>query len=288
MRIKSRVFLVGILATVLTVLVACGTQQPEVASRVSSPEAMATTPPASTATPTVVPTEPPEEWDYVVIGDYGTGGWEDDYAAQIEADLDVKLTIRDWLMPGLGSASLAKRLANNDNLRDQISDAEVVTIVIPVPFMQTAEGYGELYTSYLEGTCGGPDNQDCLREALRLYQGDVEDIVAELLALRSTSDTIIRVGDCWLSTNHTEAWRAQGVDEVLKSYWEAANEQAAQVAADSGIPVARLFLAMNGPDGEDVPDAYVHSGESGRFANDTGKAVIAGAFRELGYEPFAP
>jgi hypothetical protein len=95
----------------------------------------------------MVPTEPPEEWDYVVIGNYESGGWEDDYAAQIEADLDVKITIHDWLMPGLGSASLAKRLANNDDLRDQISDAEVVTIVIPVPFMQTADGYRELYTS---------------------------------------------------------------------------------------------------------------------------------------------
>jgi hypothetical protein len=257
-------------AVVLPSLVTCGTQQFEVAS-------------------TVVPAEPAEEWDYVAIGHDQMDGYADKLAAQIVADLGVKIVIHDYSRPGLSTAALAVRIGDNAKLRGLIIDAEVVTIVMPVPFMTGAEeADAELYASYLDGSCGGPDNQNCLREALRLYKANVEDILYELLALRSTSDAIIRAGDCWLSSDHTEDWRAQGAYEVLKPYWMSANEYAAQAAADYDIPFARLFLTMNGPDGEDVPEAYVQPGESGRFANDAGNAVIAEAFRELGYEPLAP
>ena len=52
--------------------------------------------------------------------------------------------------------------------------------------------FGWAVESYRSGKCGGPDNEDCLREALRLYKAETDAIIAEILSTRSTDDTIIR------------------------------------------------------------------------------------------------
>ena len=37
-----------------------------------------------------------EEWDYVVLGDSSAWGFPEYYAAHIEEDLGVKVTVHDW------------------------------------------------------------------------------------------------------------------------------------------------------------------------------------------------
>ena len=288
MSIKSQFSQAVGLGVALLFLVACGTPQSAPTSTPIPQAPTATSAPAPTTTLTVAAAEPVEEWDYVAMGYDPMYGYAENFAAQIETDLGVKVTVHDLHVRGLTSSSLVTRLRQNQMLRELISGAKVVTFEIPVPFVIPVTGSEELYTSFLDGTCGGPDNQDCLREALMLYEEDVDAIFAELLALRSPSDAIIRAGDCWLTSRLSKAWQEQGIYEVLKSYWEAANEYTAQAAADHNIPAARVYLAMNGPNGEEVPSEYVQSGSDGLFTNETGDAIIADAFRELGYEPLAP
>ncbi len=272
----------------LLFLAACGPPQSVPTTTPVAQAPTATSAPAPTTTPSVAAAETAEEWDYVAIGDYRMYGYAQNLAAQIESDLDVKITVHEWHVRGLTSRSLVTRLRNNQLLRELLSGARVVTLEIPVPFLIPRTSREELYTALTGGTFGGPDNQDCLREALALYKEDVDAIFAELTALRSPSEAIIRAGDCWLPSGLATAWHQQDIYEILKPYWEAANEYVTQTAAEHNIPTAGVYLAMNGPKGEEVPAEYVHSGSGGIFANETGDAVIVEAYRKLGYEPLAP
>ncbi len=283
---------VGLFATLLF-LGACGAPQPAPTS-VPAAHAPSSTP-ASTQAPSATPPAASaaaagaaEEWDYLAIGPYRMVGYAEDFAAQIEDDLDVKITVHDWHVRGLTCSSLVTRLRHNQLLRELISGAKVVTFEIPVPFLFPLTGREALYTSLREGTCGGEDNQDCLREALARYEEDVDAVLAELLALRSTSDAIVRAGDCCLPAGVSRVWKEQDMYEILRPYWDAANEYAAHSAADHGIPAARVSPLMTELEGEGIPSEYEYPDSEWEAASETGAAIMASAYGELGYEPLAP
>lgn len=162
------------------------------------------------------------EWDYVVLGDSKAWGFYSLYAAHIEADLGVEVTVHNWIVGGWHSTEMLSALRNNQKLRNDISDAEVITLYMPHRHLK------EPLESYLAGTCGGADNQDCLREAVSLFKADVYDTIAEILSLRSTSDTIIRTMDIYnplVGGNHPlGGWKERGIFEDLKPYWMAFND----------------------------------------------------------------
>ena len=63
---------------------------------------------------------------------------------------------------------MVSALRNNQELQSDLREAEVVT------FLVTPRHLIEPRRAYRDGTCGGTDNQDCLREALRLYKADTD------------------------------------------------------------------------------------------------------------------
>ena len=245
-------------------------------------------PPTPAPTPTNTPLLPtatvalPEggaEWDYVALGDSIAWGWPKLYAAHIEADLGVEVTVHNWYRDAQSSAGLLSALRDNQELRSDIREAEVVT------FLVSPQRFQRPMAVYEAGTCGGTDNQDCLREALSLLKADVDAILAEILSLTSTSDTIIRA-----MTYHNpmvNEWKRKGVFEDLNSYWKAHNEYLVQAASEHNIPVVRVDLAFNGPNGDEDPldKDYV---SDGWHPNAVGDAIIADLHRELGYEPLGP
>jgi len=227
--------------------------------------------------------EPGAEWDYVALGDSTVPGrsYVVYYAAHIEADLGVKVTLDNWGRAGLTSANLLGILRNNHELRNAISEAEVVTFVIGandvVPaFERYARG----------GDCGGADNQDCIRGALTSFRANYDAIIAEILTLRSTDDTIIRTMDYFLPV--VNEYKKLGVYEDVKTHWEAFNEHIAQAASEHNIPVARVYLALNGPNGDEDPADKGYIASDGRHLSEAGHALVAEVHRELGYEPLGP
>lgn len=193
--------------------------------------------------------------------------------------MGVKVTVHDWTVGDQHSVALLRALRNNQELRSDIREAEVVTFYIPPEHLRTA-----LY-SYMDGSCGGEDNQDCFREGLTLYKADVDAIIAEILWLTSTSDTLIRAMTYYnsLVNYHKEL----GIFEDLNPYFQALNEYVVQVASEHNIPVAQVYLAFNGPNGDEDPADKGYMSDLWH-TNSVGAALIADLHRELGYEPLGP
>lgn len=228
-------------------------------------------------TPAATPTEATPTWDYVALGHgipggVGVGGrsYVVYYAEHMEADLGVKVTLHRWTRGGQTSGGLLHALRNDEELRSDISEAEVVTF-----FTWPGPGY-----------CAGVDREDCFEEPLPTFRANLDAIIAEILSLRSTSDTIIRTVD-WFYPYVNEN-KERGVFEDCKRCLEALNEQVVQAASEHNIPVARTYSVFNGPDGdEDARDkGYVQA--DGIHPSEAGHRLIADLHRELGYEPLGP
>ena len=243
---------------------------------------------APPGTPAVTPTEATPTWDYVALGDsvpagYGVGGrsYVVYYAEHMEADLGVKVTVHNWGGGGLSSDGLLVMLRNNQELRNAISEAEVVTFEIGANDMKVP------LQVYRFGSCGGADNLDCCRERLTSFRANFDAIIAEILSLRSTTDTIIRTmeyGYPWVNRD-----KELGIYEDLKPcFVEAFSEHIVQAASEHNIPVARVYLAFNGPNGDEDPGDKGYMQSDGEHPSEAGHALIADLHRELGYEPLGP
>jgi hypothetical protein len=112
---------------------------------------------------------------------------------------------------------------------------------------------------------------------------DLGAIVAEILSLRGSNDTIIHLIEDY---HFKVAFQKElGFFEDKKACIEGVHAIVHQVASEYGILVVPVYLAFNGPDGQDDPEAYL---EDGVHTNAEGDAIIADLLRELGYGDAAP
>lgn len=127
---------------------------------------------------------------------------------------------------------------------------------------------------------GGANNQDCLREVVEAVERNWNAIIAELLSLRSTNDTIIRTAGLGFAPSLDPEGGADGGSgrdpndlQVFKPYLDEVNRHIATTASDNGIPYAEVRLERG------------YLGQDGVHPNDEGYEVIAGRLRDLGYSP---
>jgi lysophospholipase L1-like esterase len=139
----------------------------------------------------------PASWDYVALGDSLAAGWGafigyvPRYHTHLETDTGTDVTRTNLGQNGWTSSQLLSALRNDPKFRQATSGAEVVTWYIGGNDLRAAR------SSYKNKTCGGADNQDCLRAAVARLEGNWDAITAEVLSLRSTSNTIVRTMDIY-------------------------------------------------------------------------------------------
>ena len=208
----------------------------------------------------------PVSWDYVALGDslaVGVGahrGYVARYASYIAADTGAQIDLINLGQSGETSSELLHTLRNDPAMRKMLSAAEVITFNIGI------NDLGHAGEAYENGTCGGRDGQECLRRAVEVFEENWDAVIAELLGLRSTNDTIIRTARQGYTPH---------VGEIFKPYVSEVNHHIATTAASHDIPYAQPYLDQR------------HMSPDGVHPNDDGYEIIAEQLRDLGYGPLS-
>jgi lysophospholipase L1-like esterase len=245
-----------VLATLLTSLVAC--------SPVSEKETQRTGDDPRAGTAHREKTAAPVAWDYVALGDslaVGVGanrGYVDRYTQHLRSDTGARVEVANLGVSGQTSSQLLATLRNDPSMRRAIGGAEVVTFNIGI------NDLGHASRSYENRSCGGAEDERCLREAVEVVAGNWDAIVGEILSLRSTEEAVIRTAGLGYTPR---------VDGVFEPYLAEVNRRIAASAADNGIPYAEVRLGGDGMSSDGV------------HPNDEGYKLIADKLRNLGYEP---
>ena len=206
-------------------------------------------------------------WDYVILGSsIGTWGWTEYYGDYIKNDLGVTIVRHDYFMPTQMASMLLENLQNEEKLRDDIVNAEVITIGIGFADMDTILYY--------------PPHR--INEELKTFKETYDAILSEILHLNNSTDTIIRVMDFYCP--YVKYHKELGIYEDTKRYWMEFNKCIVEVAEKHSIPVARVFKAMNGIHSDDDPQEKGYVVPGGKNLTDEGYKVVAKLFRELGYD----
>jgi lysophospholipase L1-like esterase len=234
----------------------------------------------------------PASWDYVALGDsLATGfgafkGYVPRYEAYTETNTGVAVTRTNLGQNKWTSSQLLLALRSDPTFLRATREAEIVTWNIGGNDFRAAR------TSYKNGTCGGVDNQDCLRASVATLKTNWTAITAEVLELRSTSNTIVRTMDIYNPYVRTDivsdTWqndRGMNDFQVFKKYLDRVNRHIAATSYTARVPYAPVYLAFNGTFGDEDPRSKGYLSFDGLHPNDTVHRIIAGELRMLGYAP---
>jgi len=234
----------------------------------------------------------PASWDYVALGDsLATGfgafkGYVPLYEAHVETDTGVAVTRTNLGQNGWTSSQLLSALRNDPTFRRATREAEIVTWNIGGNDLRAARN------SYKKATCGGADNQDCLRAGVAKLKTNWDAITAEVLELRATSNTIVRTMDIYNPYVRTDkisdtSQNDGGMNDfqVFKRYVDQVNYHIATTSYTSGIPYAEVYLTFNGTTGDEDPKSMGYLSFYGVHPNNSGHRIIADELRKLGYIP---
>jgi lysophospholipase L1-like esterase len=238
----------------------------------------------------------PTSWDYVALGDslatgYGAfiKGYVPRYDAYVETDTGVAVTRTNLGQNKWTSSQLLSALRSDPTFRRATREAEVVTWNIGGNDLRAAR------TSYKNGTCGGADNQDCLRASVATLKTNWTAITAEVLELRSTSNTVVRTMDIYNPYVRTDivsdTWQSDGGMndfQVFNRYIVKVNRHIAATSYTEGVPYAEVYLAFNGPTGDEDPKSKGYLSFDGVHPNNTGHRIIADELRKVGYLEIDP
>lgn len=217
---------------------------------------------------------------YVALGDSLSvdGGFVSIFRGYASSDLSEPVFVVNFSVSGSRSEHLLEALSGNPAYRSEVAAADIITLQIGGNDLRAAR------SQYHSGTCGGADNQDCLRATSMKLRSNWDSIIDELLALTSTSTSAIRTMD--LYNPFVVQDTASGSFDVFKPYFDSLNAYIHSSAASHGIPVAQVYRAFNGVTGTEDPVTKGYITVDGLHPSPAGHKAIADQLRALGYAPF--
>jgi lysophospholipase L1-like esterase len=222
-------------------------------------------------------------WQYTALGDsladgvLAQQGYVPRYATDINLDTGANVNTTNLGVPGWHSGDLLNAIQTDQDFRNNIISSQVLTWDIG------GDDLANAHDNYTKGTCGGTDNQDCLRSAVATFKQNWDSIISNILQLRTTSNTIIRTMDIY--NPYVASDMKAGIFTTLEPYLDEVNNYIHSTAAANGIPVANVHQAFNGADGTTDPGTLGLIALDGFHPNDAGHKVIADQLRALGYQP---
>jgi lysophospholipase L1-like esterase len=255
------------------VLAACGTEPP---SAKESPAA-----PSSAETPL----------RYVALGDslvttFGGASvaYPTLFGEAVAEALGREVIVENEATPGISSGTLAIQL-RQPWLQDKLREAEIVTVQI------SGNDFRSANDAALQGDCAASGDLSCHEEALEGIKENLEAIVQEILSLRGTSDTIIRIIDNFDEFPDNEVMESYGFpedySETIRPIIRKWNRFTCELAERNDIPCVSLYEAFNGPRGTESPFQKGLLAADGDHLSDKGHEAVAAELAELGFAPLA-
>ena len=226
-------------------------------------------------------------WQHTALGDSLAAGIDDQqgggyvprYRNHVQQETQVTVTLVNRGVPGWTSDDLLNALRTDQSLRAQVASSRVVTFNIGGNDVLNA------LQRYQAGTCGGADNQQCFGETVARFKSNWNAIIAQILSLRSTQDTVVRTMDIYNPV--VDLLKLFGVFNQAKPYLDDINRHIYLTAIANRIPCARVYREFNGPNGDQDAGSRGYMAADGIHPNAAGHAAIANAFRVLSYRPLA-
>lgn len=224
----------------------------------------------------------PETVRYAALGDsLATGAGAEtsyvaDYAAWLRSETGSAVEVTNLAVAGWTSRDLLDALTGDPEMRAAVAAAHVLTWDIGGNDMLAA------LAAFLQGTCGGIDGQDCVRDAVDTAVDNGDAVLDELLRLRDgESDGLRTIG---LYLPFMEDPRVAPYLDELRPYLDEFNERLTRSAQERGVEVADVADAFHGADGDRDPVARGLISEDGLHPSDRGHQVIAEHIAALGLE----
>lgn len=236
----------------------------------------------------------PGPWTYTALGDslafgvfdFQRGGYVPRYEAYVQTDTSAAVSLNNLGRNGWTSSQLLNALRTDQNFRGSVSSSQIVTWDIG------GNDFLRARSTYQSGTCGGANNQDCIKSAVVTFKANWDLIIVEILSLRSIANTVIRTMDIYNpyvnEDKASDSWRDDGGlndFDALKPYLDDVNRYIAATATINNIPYAKVYEAFNGPSGAEDPSDKGYISFDGLHPDDSGHKVIADLLRGLGYAP---
>lgn len=228
--------------------------------------------------PRVATPEPGTAWDYLVITDSSLIGVGERYAAHLEADLGVTVRLHNEWRGGQESAYLLERVLNDEELRELIREAEVIT------YAGNAKGY-EKYCANPVGNIAhlldafSPEN-------VAAYKADLDAIIEEIIALRAGQDTIIHAMDG--AGPFIARQQAAGVLDLCLERGSAFNAALHFSALEHNVHILSVSELFYGASGREDPRDKSYIGPDGLHPSEKAQDAMADLLRSLGYEYTIP
>lgn len=233
------------------------------------------------------------DWDLVALGDstpagYGVGpehSFVQIYAGYIEEDLGVTVNVHNHATGSMRTVTgWAQQVRTDESLRDDLADAEVVTLWVGSHDMVRAVGVGRGGPCY---PSAGEIDFDCLQETTDRMREGFDLLFSEIVALANPNDTLILAAEMGIPPPISAAWREDGTFHLLKGpAYEVWREHLIQAANRHGIHVVATYETLNGPNGDrEMPPEYLQSDRT--HFNERGHRLVADLYRSVGYEYFS-
>lgn len=232
---------------------------------------------------TAMPTGPDAVWDLVIIGDSSMWRLGKAFAAQIEADVGVKVELHD-LANRYGSAvTVLNALGVNGTEGDGILPGVLKNAEVVVMFVSPMDSIDPQNPHDLEKCFLFQAPELCPEDAFAQYITDLEAIWAEIFKLRDGQPIILRATDIYNPI--VRPWTLKKVMEPCTACWENMNNAAKKAAEAYDIPFLSRYDAFNGATHLEDPREKGLIDDDGEHPTDLMGQESAAMLSEMGYDP---
>ena len=231
-------------------------------------------------------------WDLVALGDstptgYGVGAqysYVQILAGYIEEDLGVDVEVNNWATNNTRTvARWVEEVRDNQDLRDDLQNAEVITIWLGWHDVIPKIGLGK------GGPCYRRDevDLDCLRGVTDPMQNGFDELLSEIVALADPAETLILIADVGIPGRFVAKWKEYGTLDLLKrEAYEVWRDYIIQSASEHKVHVVHTYEVINGPNVDQESQEYSQS--DGLHFNKQGHELLADIHRKMWSEDSSP